>query len=246
MMAQKLGVPIDLVVKFGGSAITDKHQLESLRKDNLVSAAATISHCVDHGLRCVVVHGAGSFGHHHAKDYEVNSGLHGTAEEVKRRKYGMCLTRLSVTKLNHEVVRSLVDVKVNAIGMSAIGVWVADNGEIFRHGVNGILELLDNGFVPVLHGDCVLDASKGCGILSGDVIIKTLCKEHLVNRVVFLSDVTGVFDKPPSETGNGEPSFVSVFLLLDPYSSTLSRCKTHSKNLCGWKWENNVSHLNIV
>ncbi|XP_033762290.1 isopentenyl phosphate kinase-like isoform X5 [Pecten maximus] len=141
-----------------------------------------------------------SFGHHHAKEYEVNNGVKGLPEEVKRRRYGMCLTRISVTKLNHLVVRSLVENDVNAIGLPAAGFWVTDTGKISRHGVTGIMELLDNGFVPVLHGDCVLDISKGCHILSGDVIIKTLCKEHLVNRVVFLSDVTGVYDKPPSET----------------------------------------------
>ncbi|XP_033762287.1 isopentenyl phosphate kinase-like isoform X2 [Pecten maximus] len=221
-MERKPDVPIDLVVKFGGSAITDKSRLETLKEDNLKLAVDVIRKCVERGLRCVVVHGAGSFGHHHAKEYEVNNGVKGLPEEVKRRRYGMCLTRISVTKvmcltrisvtkvmcltrisvtkLNHLVVRSLVENDVNAIGLPAAGFWVTDTGKISRHGVTGIMELLDNGFVPVLHGDCVLDISKGCHILSGDVIIKTLCKEHLVNRVVFLSDVTGVYDKPPSET----------------------------------------------
>ncbi|XP_060083584.1 uncharacterized protein LOC132562827 [Ylistrum balloti] len=224
---------VDLVVKLGGSAITDKCRLETLKQEELVSAADVIAQCVHRGLRCVVVHGAGSFGHHHAKEYQVTSGLIGTSEEVKRRRHGVCLTRISVTKvmclicilfvikvvlclicisvpiimclthifminLNHLVVRSLVDKNINAIGVSAAGSWMTDNGRISRHGVTGILELLNSGFVPVLHGDCILDSSKGCAILSGDVIIKTICKEQEVNRVVFLSDVSGVFDKPPS------------------------------------------------
>ncbi|XP_021371396.1 uncharacterized protein LOC110461970 isoform X2 [Mizuhopecten yessoensis] len=141
-----------------------------------------------------------SFGHHHAKEYQVNAGLRGTIEEVKRRRHGVCLTRLSVTKLNHMVVRSLVDKGINAIGLPAAGSWLMDNGQVSRHGVTSIVELLDSCFVPVLHGDCVLDSSKGCIILSGDVIIKTICKEQKVNRVVFLSDVFGVYDKPPSQT----------------------------------------------
>ena len=32
--------------------------------------------------------------------------------------------------------------------------------------------MLSVGFVPVLHGDCVLDSIRGCTILSGDTIIK--------------------------------------------------------------------------
>ena len=35
-----------------------------------------------------------------------------------------------------------------------------------------IIELLQEGFVPVLHGDCVLDDAQGCAILSGDKIIE--------------------------------------------------------------------------
>lgn len=34
------------------------------------------------------------------------------------------------------------------------------------------MELLRNGFVPILHGDCVLDDVQGCAILSGDKIIE--------------------------------------------------------------------------
>lgn len=198
-MDHKSDTFIDLVVKFGGSAITDKRCLETLREQNLTSAADVIRECVLRGLRCVVVHGAGSFGHHQAKEYNVNGGIQGTEGEKERTRHGVCLTRLSVTKLNHTVVRSLVDRQVSAIGLSSVGCWVTESGEISRHCVTGITELLDKGFVPVLHGDCVMDVIKGCHILSGDVIIKTICQEADVKRVVFLSDVPGVFDKPPSE-----------------------------------------------
>jgi len=34
------------------------------------------------------------------------------------------------------------------------------------------VELLRSGFVPILHGDCVLDDVQGCAILSGDKIIE--------------------------------------------------------------------------
>lgn len=35
-----------------------------------------------------------------------------------------------------------------------------------------VVELLRSGFVPILHGDCVLDDVQGCAILSGDKIIE--------------------------------------------------------------------------
>lgn len=36
----------------------------------------------------------------------------------------------------------------------------------------GVNELLQTGFLPVLHGDCVLDEELGCTILSGDTIMQ--------------------------------------------------------------------------
>ena len=62
-----------------------------------------------------------------------------------------------------------------------------------------VVSCIDNGFVPICHGDAIFDTRQGCRILSGDVIIRRLCNEFSVNRVVFLSDVQGVYTKPPDE-----------------------------------------------
>ncbi|KAK6931286.1 Aspartate/glutamate/uridylate kinase [Dillenia turbinata] len=51
----------------------------------------------------------------------------------------------------------------------------------------------------VLHGEAVLDDSLGCTILSGDVIIRHLAQQLRPEYVVFLTDVLGVYDRPPSE-----------------------------------------------
>ena len=32
--------------------------------------------------------------------------------------------------------------------------------------------LILNGFIPLLHGDCVFDSVRGCTILSGDTILE--------------------------------------------------------------------------
>ena len=50
---------VDLIVKFGGSAITDKSKLETLCDDSLRKAAELISLCHKQNLTCIVVHGAG-------------------------------------------------------------------------------------------------------------------------------------------------------------------------------------------
>jgi len=45
---------------------------------------------------------------------------------------------------------------------------------VTQHDTQSVTNLLQAGFLPVLHGDCVLDSSKGCAILSGDTIIEVM------------------------------------------------------------------------
>lgn len=52
--------------------------------------------------------------------------------------------------------------------------------------------MLGTGLVPVLHGDAVLDAQQGSAIVSGDMILDTLCASIQPTAAVFLTDVPGV------------------------------------------------------
>lgn len=54
----------------------------------------------------------------------------------------------------------------------ACGNWETNDGTVVKYSLDSVKNLIQNGFVPVLHGDCVLDHAKGCAILSGDTIIQ--------------------------------------------------------------------------
>ncbi|KAG5522429.1 hypothetical protein RHGRI_034567 [Rhododendron griersonianum] len=60
------------------------------------------------------------------------------------------------------------------------------NLQIASADVSMVAKAIDSGFVPVLHGDAVLDTSQGCTILSGDVIIRHLAEQLKPEFVVFL------------------------------------------------------------
>jgi isopentenyl phosphate kinase len=51
--------------------------------------------------------------------------------------------------------------------------------------------------VPVFHGDAVFDVDTDVAILSGDVVVRELCAFFKPKRAVFVTDVPGIFDKPP-------------------------------------------------
>ena len=217
-----------VLVKVGGSSITNKETKESLNEESLewfsqtLSAAIGLRFQAPHSNQCerpnesrafILIHGAGSFGHFSAKAY----GLQGQArepdsangfelddEERRWKMKGLSETRLSVQKLNHLVVSSLVSHGINAVGLSpCFGV-----PQLHAHGGNllGATDALEAtvrdtiyaGLVAVLHGDACLYGN-GAGILSGDTLMKILGKSNLVSEVIFITDVDGVFTEDPRE-----------------------------------------------
>ncbi|XP_038706381.1 isopentenyl phosphate kinase isoform X1 [Tripterygium wilfordii] len=144
----------------------------------------------------VVVHGAGSFGHFQAS----KSGVHKGGLNQPLVKAGFVATRISVTTLNLEIVRALAREGIPSIGMSPFPCgWSTRHRNIASADLSAVAKAVDCGFVPVLHGDAVLDELQGCTILSGDVIIRHLAASMKPEFVVFLTDVFGVYDRPPAE-----------------------------------------------
>ncbi|KAM3754632.1 hypothetical protein ACB098_03G180600 [Castanea mollissima] len=162
----------------------------SCNKDDFVDNANVGS------SRFVVVHGAGSFGHFQAS----KSGVHKGGLDQSLVKAGFVATRISVTTLNLEVVRALAREGIPSIGMSPFSCgWSTYEKNIASADLAAVAKAIDSGFIPVLHGDAVLDELQGCTILSGDVIIRHLAAHLKPEYVVFLTDVLGVYDRPPIE-----------------------------------------------
>ncbi|XP_053249577.1 uncharacterized protein LOC128416223 isoform X1 [Podarcis raffonei] len=193
---------VDCVLKLGGSALTHKSQLETLRAESLRGAAALVHKLREAGQRrCIIVHGAGSFGHFQAKEHGIASGTSARSADDDNLRCGLCLTRLSVTKLNHLVTEELVSHGIPAVGISPFGTWKTSCKNVIQAGFDTVKDVLDSGYVPVLHGDCALDSEQHCCILSGDKIIEVLAKKFSPRRVVFLTDVSGIYSCTPDTPG---------------------------------------------
>ncbi|KAJ4816202.1 Isopentenyl phosphate kinase [Rhynchospora pubera] len=144
----------------------------------------------------IVVHGAGSFGHFQASKSGVHKGgLHSPLVQA-----GFVATRISVTSLNLAIVRALARGGIPAVGMPPFACgWSTRQRDIASADASQIMDSLLAGFVPILHGDAVLDHALDCTILSGDVIIRHLAELFTPKYVIFLTDVHGVYDRPPSD-----------------------------------------------
>lgn len=133
------------------------------------------------------MHGAGSFGHFEAALHQVPNGA--------ASALGISATHAAVVKLNGMVVDGLIERGIPAVGVSPLLVPAKVRTDF-------IAALLDRGHLPVLHGDACYAGDGRTAILSGDVLVGTLVGEFdFVRRVVFISDVCGVLDRPPGEGG---------------------------------------------
>mmetsp|Transcript_45875 Transcript_45875/g.92579 ORF Transcript_45875/g.92579 Transcript_45875/m.92579 type:complete len:303 (+) Transcript_45875:68-976(+) len=187
-----------IVVKLGGSAITVKNKLETLNENALDATAAHIALATKSGdIQLAVLHGAGSFGHFQAKKFLISKG-----DSHPQWALGFADTRRAVTTLNLEVVSRLVRASVPAVGLSPFPTSATASKLLHAPGtMDQVKATLDAGLVPVVHGDAVFDAKQGSAIMSGDLILDYLCSTLKPSAAVFLTDVPGVFTKPPGQPG---------------------------------------------
>jgi isopentenyl phosphate kinase len=187
------------VVKLGGSVLTRKKEERRLRPKVLERLAREVAEGADAGP-LVLLHGAGSFGHIAAKKYSLaRPPAPGPGSGGRAR--GAVRVAAMVRELHQHVLTRLVDAGVPA--WSVPPATLARN----REGRLGILEVapfreaLGRGCVPVSFGDVVPDDEWGTSILSADTIAQRLASELPARRVVFVSDVPGVLERPPGSPG---------------------------------------------
>jgi isopentenyl phosphate kinase len=175
-----------LILKLGGSVITDKSVDCAINRDQLVSIAGAIARARTDGI--VVIHGAGSCGHPEAKRYNLDAGA------VAGQTEGIYVTHRAVSRLNDEVVSTLRGQGVAAIGVHPLHTAVADNGRLVTFECRQLETMLELGMVPVIHGDVVMDLSRGACIVSGDQLVRYLAVGLAISRVGLATDVPGVLD----------------------------------------------------
>jgi len=107
---------------------------------------------------------------------------------------------------NHKIITKLQEKGIPAIGVKPSSFVMTRNKRIEICDTSIIQRYVDEGFVPVVYGDAVLDLNDDVkfAILSGDQIITYLAKELKCNRVILSSDVDGIFTDNPKNNPDAE------------------------------------------
>ena len=186
-----------LILKLGGSVVTHKDQECKAHHENIERLSREIAEANQYPL--IIVHGGGSFGHPHAKKHDIAEGL-----KPEPQLIGFSETHQAMLQLNKIIVDSLLEAGVPAFSLSASSMMRTEGKRLNEFDPDIVKHFIKLGMVPVLFGDAVLDSKQGIAILSGDQLIAKLASAFNAQKVVFGSDVDGIFTDNPKLNPDAE------------------------------------------
>jgi len=189
-----------VMVKLGGSLLTDKRKKESLRAAVLKRLCGEIHSAKgEKSLKLVVGHGGGSFPHYPAHEYNVNDGIAG-----KDSLKGFALTNDAAARLNRLVVAELIRARESAVSVQPSAWLIAKGGSIHTSFTEQFRLYLNNGFLPVPYGDAVMDYRRGIAIASTEQVLGELAQKLNSRKMVVVAKTNGVFTDDPLENKDAE------------------------------------------
>ncbi len=191
-----------VLLKLGGSIITDKTQPYTARLDVIERLAAEIKTAMDErgdDLRLVIGHGAGSFGHEAAAKYQTHKGAINADSWL-----GFAEVAAAASDLNNIILKALRDAGIPAMRFQPSASTRTRGEQLMYFETFPLKEALQHSVVPVVYGDVSVDANQGMSIVSTEKLFDNLARELSPGRILFCGHVDGVYDKDPLKNPDAE------------------------------------------
>ncbi|HSF80584.1 MAG TPA: isopentenyl phosphate kinase [Anaerolineales bacterium] len=184
-------------LKLGGSLITDKTKVHTLRIEVLNRLASEIAEVYNSSpeIKLVIGNGAGSFGHVSAKKYGTRQGVR-TAEEWR----GFVEVWREAATLSHHVAFALQEAGLPALAIHPSSTVISVAGRVARWDISPLEAALGAGLIPVIHGDVTFDTVRGGTILSTEDLFGYLASQLKPRRVLLAGLEAGVWADYPTCT----------------------------------------------
>jgi isopentenyl phosphate kinase len=184
-------------LKLGGSLITDKNRPLTPRPEALARLSNEIAAGLEQnpGLRLVLGHGSGSFGHVAAK-------RHGTRQGVNTPQgwRGFAEVWRDAAALNRIVMDKMHAAGLPAIAFPPSASITSEDGVVAAWNLYPLRSALRAGLLPVVFGDVTFDTVRGGTILSTEDLFNHLARELHPDRLLLAGIEPGVWADFPSCT----------------------------------------------
>lgn len=175
----------------GGSVITDKGHYRTFDR---VTASRLAAEIASSGQKVILVHGAGSFGHMLAKENRLHLGVTESSQLI-----GAARVMADVRELNLKMSRCLSEKGLPVVPLPPASCAVMVDGNLDHLDLAVFRKYMEMGMVPLTFGDVVRDSKRGLSICSGDQLMTTLAREFRPEKIIFVTDVDGVFTADPTQ-----------------------------------------------
>ena len=171
-----------LLIKLGGSIITNKEKPLSARKktiDNIAKILKKIKQPM------IIVHGGGSYGHYWSVKYDMHT------KPAKYDTTGVSIVKNSMVELNKIILDSFLKNKLKPYCLPPTD-FVNGNKPIVSK-IKEMEKIAKSGLVPITYGDALWYGQNKSYILSGDKIMSMIAKVLKPKLSMFVLNVDGLY-----------------------------------------------------
>ncbi|HXU31072.1 MAG TPA: isopentenyl phosphate kinase [Thermoanaerobaculia bacterium] len=188
-----------LLIKLGGSLLTDKETPETAHPERIERLAREIAAAREraeaNGERIVLGHGSGSFGHVAA----AAAGL-GKGPLEPKNLAGASRTQERAASLHGLVVEALRAAGLAPFSLAPSSFLLAEGGVAVDRFLGPLAHALRLGLLPVVYGDVVLDRTWGASIASTEAVLSEIASGLPalgieISRALWLGETEGVYDE---------------------------------------------------
>lgn len=181
-----------VILKLGGSIITDKRSGKPVVRTRLVKRLAReVAHNLHSPL--ILLYGAGSFGHPLAHQYRLSERPLSVDTLV-----GMAKTTSAVRKLGGALADIFLEEGVPVVPLQTSSFVRQENGKLVITNYSLIEDILLYGGIPSFGGDVVIADRCRTAIASADVLASELVRHFHSRKLLFATDVNGVYERFPA------------------------------------------------
>lgn len=177
MILQKLAL-----IKLGGSVVTFKDRpvaANTAAIDGISRALAQLD------IPTIIVHGGGSFGHYWSVKYDMHM------KPAGYDAHGVSVVHESMVALNQTIVNSMIRSGLNPYAIQP-SVFTSGHKPIVAK-IRQVHVMARSTVMPVTFGDVVHMEGVKYSILSGDALMTILAKVLQPSKVIFATNVDGIY-----------------------------------------------------
>jgi isopentenyl phosphate kinase len=188
-------MPEAILIKLGGSLITEKSREETPRSAVIERLAGEIAALSGERPGSLILgHGSGSFGHVAAQRFGLAQGVRDAGQLP-----GVPLTQQKAAALHRIVTAALAAAGALPFSIAPSSAAVSDAGRPVSLHDEPLVLALARGLLPVVYGDVVTDRSWGISICSTERLLDFLARRLpergiAVRRALWLGETDGVYD----------------------------------------------------